>query len=266
MKELDREPVAGKFIKLVEIMDRLRGEKGCPWDKEQNYKTLTPYIIEEAYEVVEAIEEGNFRKLSEELGDLMLQIIFQSRIAMENGEFTIEDVLDSINRKLIRRHPHIFGDVQVETAQQVANNWEEIKLREKNDEPRESLMDGIPEGMPALLFARRLQERAAQVGFDWENVEQVIDKAEEEIGEIREAIRVKDREKIKDELGDLFFVLVNISRWMNINPEETLRHTSKKFIKRFKHIEETAKKLGRNLSEMGLYEMEEIWQRAKRVN
>jgi tetrapyrrole methylase family protein / MazG family protein len=252
-----------KFKELVEIMDTLRAEGGCPWDREQDHKSLVPYLIEEAYEVIESIEEGSPEKLREELGDLLLQIVFHSRIAKESGQFEIGGVLDSINEKLIRRHPHIFGDAIAETSEQVLKNWEEIKLREKGGRKRESLMDGIPIDMPALLYARRLQERAAQVGFDWESVGGVIEKLREEIEELGEATKKADREMVMDELGDLFFALVNVGRWMDINPEEALRQTSKKFVRRFKHIEKTAKTQGRALSEMSLDEMEAIWQGAK---
>jgi tetrapyrrole methylase family protein/MazG family protein len=261
----ENEAYTDKFKRLVEIMATLRGDKGCPWDKEQNHKTLMPYVIEEAYEVIDAIEEGEPKKLAEELGDLTLQVVFQAQVAEEAGEFTISDVLDSINDKLIRRHPHIFGDVTAETAQQVVKNWEEIKLKEKGTTLRTSLLDGIPGGLPALLYARRLQERAAGVGFDWENIDGVMEKLEEEVQELHQAIRSKEIDKIEDELGDLLFVLVNVGRWMNINPEEALRRTSKKFVKRFKHIEETAKKQEKNLSDMDLYEMEDIWQNAKNI-
>lgn len=252
-----------KFRKLVEIMDTLRGENGCPWDREQGHRSLMPYVIEEAYEVVEAIEEDDMEKLCEELGDLMLQIVFQARIAKEEGNFTIADVLNSINNKLIRRHPHIFGDVSVKNSAEVVKNWEEIKLKEKGVTRRSSLLDGIPFSMPALLHARRLQQRAAEVGFDWENIDGVLEKAEEEIEELREAVKTDNKEKIADELGDLLFVLVNLGRWLKINPEEALRNTSRKFIRRFRHIEKTAQKMNKDLSEMGLYEMEDIWQDAK---
>jgi tetrapyrrole methylase family protein / MazG family protein len=252
-----------KFKRLVEIMATLRGDKGCPWDKQQDHRTLMPYVIEEAYEVIEAIEEEKSDKIAEELGDLLLQIVFQAQVAKDNGEFTIAEVLDHINDKLIRRHPHIFGDVKADTPDQVLKNWEEIKLKEKGATMRKSLLDGIPSTLPALLYARRLQERAAGVGFDWESVDGVLEKAEEEIQEMREAIKTGDKEKITDELGDLLFVLVNVGRWLEINPEESLRKTSKKFIRRFSHIEQKAKLIGKDLSEMDLYEMEDIWQSSK---
>jgi tetrapyrrole methylase family protein / MazG family protein len=254
-----------KFQRLVNIMAILRGDKGCPWDKQQDHRTLMPYVIEEAYEVIEAIEEGKPDRIAEELGDLMLQIVFQAQVAYDNGEFSISDVLDYINDKLIRRHPHIFGEVEASTPGEVIRNWEEIKLKEKGATMRKSLLDGIPTALPALLYARRLQERAAGVGFDWETVDGVLEKAEEEVEELREAIKSGDRDKITDELGDLLFVLVNVGRWLEVNPEEALRKTSKKFIRRFSHIEQKAKMLGKNLSEMDLYEMEDIWQSSKEL-
>ena len=260
----NNEKYAEKFVKLLDIMDRLRGENGCPWDLEQDHKTLLPYIVEETYETVEAIEDECPHKLSEELGDVMLQIVFHSRIGKETGTFDVGDVLDSINEKMIRRHPHIFGDTKVNSSKEVLQNWEEIKLKEKSHTKRESLMDGVPRDLPALLKARRLQERAAQVGFDWPEIDGVIDKIEEEIGELRGALRTKDRDKIMDELGDLLFALVNVGRWLSINPEEALRHTSKKFIRRFKYIENFAKENKMDLNKMDVWDMEEIWKDAKK--
>ena len=255
---------AEKFIKLLDIMDKLRGENGCPWDLEQDHKTLLPYIVEETYETVEAIEEENPNKIAEELGDVMLQIVFHSRLGKESGDFNVGDVLDSINNKMIRRHPHIFGDVKVNNSREVLQNWEEIKMKEKGTTPRKSLLDGIPRELPALLKAKRLQERAAEVGFDWPEIDGVVDKIEEEIGELREALQTKEKEKITDEMGDLLFALVNIGRWMNINPEEALRRTNKKFIRRFKYIENYARENNLDLNEMDVWAMEEIWQESKR--
>jgi len=255
---------AKKFEKLLDIMDTLRGKNGCPWDLEQDHQTLMPYLLEETYEALEAIEDKKPPKIAEELGDIMLQIVFHSRVAKESNDFTIGDVLDSINSKMIRRHPHIFGDVKVNSSEEVVKNWEEIKLREKSHTPRKSLMDGIPRDLPALLHARRLQERASEVGFDWPDINGVMEKCLEEAKELREAIKQDDREKMTDELGDLLFALVNVGRWYGINPEEALRKTGKKFIRRFRHIERTARKSKRNLSDMTIWEMEEIWQSSKK--
>lgn len=258
------EKAAGEFRKLLEIMDRLRGKDGCPWDLQQDHHSLMPYLIEETYEVIEAIDEGVPERIAEELGDLTLQIVFHARLGKEEGTFDAGDVMDSINRKMIRRHPHIFGDVKADTPEDVLKNWEEIKLKEKGVRPRKSLLDGIPRSLPALLHSRRLQERAAEVGFDWEDVDGVIDKFEEEAEEMRDAIKSGDRDKMTDELGDLLFALVNVGRWLGINPEEALRRTGAKFTRRFQQIEKAARQNGKKLSDMGLYEMEEIWQASKK--
>ncbi len=252
-----------QFQRLLDIMARLRGDEGCPWDMEQDHRSLQPYLIEEAFEVIETIEEGNPQRLCEELGDLLLQIVFHSRIAQEKGDFDIEDVCRAISNKLIRRHPHIFGNVTVSDSREVLKNWEEIKMQEKAGKPRRSLLEGIPKSMPALLYARRLQERAAQVGFDWPDVDGVLDKVAEEIEELREALNEGDKEHASREMGDLLFALVNISRWINANPEEALRNTAGKFIRRFGHIEDEARNRQQKLSEMSLDQMEEIWQDSK---
>lgn len=256
---------ACKFAKLLNIMDILRGAEGCPWDKEQNHKTLMPYLIEEAYEVIEALEENNPQRIAEELGDLTLQIVFHSRIGKEEKTFSANDVLESINDKMIRRHPHIFGNTKVSTADEVLKNWEEIKLQEKGCKKRTSLMDGIPRSLPALLYSRRLQERAAESGFDWDNIEGVLEKCDEETQELKHAIKLKDHNKIEEELGDLLFAWVNAARWFNINPEQALRKTGDKFIRRFKYIEKQAEEKGLKLSQMTLDEMEEIWQDSKKL-
>ena len=242
-------------------MERLRGEKGCPWDREQTRDSLKPYIIEEAYEVVEAIEEGDPAKIREELGDLLFQIVFQCQIAMESGEFRFSDVVRNIGEKMIARHPHVFGNAEYKTTDEVLVHWEEQKKRE--GKLRESILEGVPRSMPALLRARRLQDRAAKVGFDWEKAEDVFKKLDEELGEFREALEAKDRNRMEDELGDIFFMLVNISRFIGVNPEDALRRTISKFIHRFRHIEMKAAEQGRKLSEMTLSEMDRLWDEAK---
>ena len=246
---------------LLKIMERLRGEKGCPWDREQTRDSLKPYIIEEAYEVVEAIEEGDPAKIREELGDLLFQIVFQCQIAMESGEFRFSDVVRNIGEKMIARHPHVFGNAEYKTTDEVLVHWEEQKKRE--GKLRESILEGVPRSMPALLRARRLQDRAAKVGFDWEKAEDVFKKLDEELGEFREALEAKDRNRMEDELGDIFFMLVNISRFIGVNPEDALRRTISKFIHRFRHIEMKAAEQGRKLSEMTLSEMDRLWDEAK---
>lgn len=249
--------------KLVELMSTLRSPCGCPWDKEQTRNSLTPFLIEEAYEVVEAIEGGNPRELKDELGDLLFQIIFHCQIAKERGEFDLYDVAEHSHAKMISRHPHVFGDVQLETSADVLANWEEIKKKEENRK-RSSMLEGLPKELPALLKAHRVQDKAARVGFDWERLDQVIDKVEEEVGEFRETLHTKDPDRMEDELGDVFFSLVNVSRFIGVNPEEALRKTVSKFIHRFKYIEEKAAESGRNLSDMTLEEMDRLWDEAKK--
>src|SRR5208337_4540432 len=198
------------FQNLLDIMAVLRGEDGCPWDREQTRESLTPYLVEETYEVIEAIEENSPQKIKEELGDLLFQIVFHCQIAKERGEFSMEDVIDDISRKMIGRHPHVFGDANYETSEQVLKQWEERKREEGKN--RESILEGIPKELPSLLKAHRIQSRAARVGFDWNNVEDVVEKLDEELSEFRDALEQKDRAAIEDELGDVFFSLVNISR------------------------------------------------------
>jgi tetrapyrrole methylase family protein/MazG family protein len=250
------------FQELLKIMEKLRGEKGCPWDREQTRDSLKPYIIEEAYELVEAIEEGDSLKIKEELGDLLFQIVFQCQIAKEAEEFSFSDVVRKIGEKMIARHPHVFGDAKYKTKDEVLVHWEEQKKRE--GKMRESILEGVPKALPALLRARRLQDRAAGVGFDWERAEDVFKKLDEELGEFKAALEAKNRDEIEDELGDIFFMLVNISRFIHVNPEDALRRTISKFIHRFRHIEMKAAEQGRKLSEMTLSEMDRLWDEAKR--
>jgi tetrapyrrole methylase family protein/MazG family protein len=249
------------FQELLKIMERLRGEKGCPWDREQTRDSLKPYIIEEAYELVEAIEEGDPSKIKEELGDLLFQIVFQCQIAKEVNEFRFSDVVRNIGEKMVARHPHVFGNAEYKTTDAVLVHWEEQKKRE--GKMRESILEGVPKALPALLRARRLQDRAAGVGFDWERAEDVFKKLDEELGEFKEALEAKNRDEIEDELGDIFFMLVNISRFIGVNPEDALRRTISKFIHRFRHIEMKAAEQGRKLSEMTLSEMDRLWDEAK---
>jgi tetrapyrrole methylase family protein/MazG family protein len=247
---------------LIKIMSTLRGEKGCPWDKEQTRESLKPFIVEEAYEVLEAIDERDPEAIKEELGDLLFQIVFQCQIAKERGEFDMSDILEKIGSKMITRHPHVFGDADYRTSEEVLVHWEAHKKREGKQ--RESLLDGVPKTLPSLLRAHRLQDRASRVGFDWEKVEDVLQKFEEELEEFRSALEGKKEDEIEDELGDIFFVLVNISRFVGINPEDALRKTISKFISRFRHIEIAAADMGKSLSDMTLAEMDELWDEAKR--
>lgn len=250
------------FHDLVKIMGMLRGEKGCPWDKEQTRKSLKPYIVEEAYELIEAIEENDPDKICEELGDLLFQIVFQCQLAKERNEFTINDVIEKISKKMIERHPHVFGHADYKTSDEVIVHWEEQKKLE--GKMRESILEGVPESMPSLLRANRLQDRAAQVGFDWKKVEDVLKKLDEELKEFKDAIKTKRLEKIEEELGDILFMLVNVSRFIGINAEDALRKTIHKFISRFRYIEINASRQGKPLSDMTLDEMDRLWDDAKK--
>jgi tetrapyrrole methylase family protein/MazG family protein len=251
-----------RFDELLDIMSALRGEKGCPWDKEQTRESLKPFIVEEAYEVLEAIDEKDPEAIKEELGDLLFQIVFQCQVAKERGEFEMSDVITGIGEKMIARHPHVFGDADYKTPAEVLVHWEAQKKKEGKQ--RESLLDGVPKTMPSLLRAHRLQDRASRVGFDWEKVENVLKKLEEELQEFRDALSSKRQGEIEDELGDIFFVLVNISRFVGINPEDALRKTISKFISRFRYIEMTAAEEGKKLSDMTLAEMDALWDEAKK--
>ena len=250
------------FDDLVEIMRKLRSPEGCPWDREQTHESLVPYLIEETYEVVDAITKRDYENLREELGDLLLQVVFHSQIASEEGKFTIDDVVDGICKKLIFRHPHVFGDRDdIKTSEDVLEKWEEFKKKE--GKKRESLLDGIPESLPALDYALKLQKRAAKVGFDWKDFEGIKEKLLEEIEEVEESYRKGNREKIEEEVGDLLFMVVNLARALNVNPEIALRKANQKFVRRFSYIEKKAREKGKSLEEMSLEEMEELWQEAK---
>jgi tetrapyrrole methylase family protein/MazG family protein len=251
------------FSQLVKLMAQLRSPAGCPWDREQTPQSLKPFLIEECYEVIEALDEGSPDKVKEELGDLLFQIIFHARIAEEQGAFTIQDVVSSIVDKMTRRHPHVFGEEKVSTSGEVLANWEEIKKKEKTHQERTSILDGVPQGMPALLRAHGIQKRAARVGFDWAHLNEALPKLDEELAEFKESLKTKDAAAIEEELGDIFFMLVNISRFLEINPENALRKTISKFIHRFRYIEENAAEAGRSLNEMTLDEMEKLWQESK---
>ncbi|HSB79266.1 MAG TPA: nucleoside triphosphate pyrophosphohydrolase [Candidatus Methylomirabilis sp.] len=252
------------FTELVEIMARLRGENGCPWDREQTSESIKPYLVEETYEVLEAIDEQDPAKLREELGDLMLQIVFHAQMAEEAGTFSIADVLAGINDKLRRRHPHVFGDVKAETAQEVLFNWEQIKKAERQKaQGKASLLDGVPRELPALLRAHRLQEKASRVGFDWKVAHEVLVKVEEEFAELRAAMEGQAVEQVEAELGDLLFSLVNLSRFLAVNPEEALRKTIARFIARFRYIEEELSRRGRSLRQATLQELDALWSEAK---
>ena len=254
-----------KFQKLVEIMARLRAPGGCPWDREQTFDSIKPYTLEETYEVLDAIDRRDWPGLSEELGDFLLQAVFYAEIAEEAGHFTIGDALDAINAKLVRRHPHVFGEETAQTAGDVTRIWGEVKAAEKKKEGRaEGLLDSAPRSLPALMEAQQLTSRAAGVGFDWQNAEQVIEKLHEELAEFGEARRSDSPAQLEEELGDLMFVLVNLARFVKVDAEQALRKTNAKFRSRFGHIERRLAEQGRKLQDASIDEMEELWEEAKR--
>lgn len=245
------------FERLVKIMDELR-EK-CPWDRKQTIDSLRQMTLEETYELTDAITEHNWQHIKEELGDLLLHIVFYAKIGREQNQFTLTEVIEGICEKLIARHPHIYGDVQVENDEDVKRNWEKLKLKEG----KKSVLSGVPKALPALVKAMRLQEKAKQVGFEWDNREQVWDKVKEEEAELQEAIRLNDQQQIEEEYGDLLFSMVNFARFLNIDAENALELTNKKFISRFTKMETKAMEKGQNLQHMSLAEMDAIWNEIK---
>jgi tetrapyrrole methylase family protein/MazG family protein len=261
LKRFWRMKLSEKFDKLVEIMEILRSEKGCPWDRVQNHDTLKRYLLEETYELIEAIENKDPKSIKEELGDLILQIVFHSQIAKEQGNFDINDVIDSIIQKMIGRHPHVFGEAEFKTPEEVLNQWDERKKEE--GKLGSSILEGIPLALPSLLKAYKIQSRVAKVGFDWDNVDGVIDKIKEELKEVQEAIKIGEKIKIEEEIGDLLFSLVNLARFLRIDPETALRKTNRKFEKRFKRLEKLAQQKGKSLKDMTLSEMDSLWEEIK---
>jgi MazG family protein len=253
-------------------MARLRAPGGCPWDREQTYESLAPYLLEEAFESFDAIQDaaaGEPENLREELGDLLLQIIFHSQIAEERGDFTIEDVCAAITKKMILRHPHVFSDKKLDTASEVLNNWDELKRAEreitkKEEKPKDSILDEVPLAFPGLIEANKLTRKAAKVGFDWENTELIFDKLNEEIEELKAEMRENDNKRIEEEIGDLLFVVVNLARKLNVEPETALKKTNRKFRRRFKFIESELKKRAKSFEESSLEEMDELWNAAKK--
>ncbi len=250
------------FDSLIKIMETLRGPQGCPWDKEQTRETLKPFLVEELYELLEALDEDDPEKIKEELGDLLFQIVFHCHLSGENGEFDIRDVVNNISDKMVRRHPHVFGSADLMTSEDVLVLWEEHKKKEGKE--RESVLDGVPRALPALYRAQRLQDKASRVGFDWDRIEDVFKKLDEELDELRAALDKKDQRAIEDEMGDIFFVLVRISNFAGVTPEDALRKTTSKFTNRFKHIEMRASEQGRRLSDMTLEEMDVLWEESKK--
>ena len=255
-----------KFQLLVDLMARLRAPGGCPWDREQTFETIKPFLLEETYEVMDAIDARNWPGLADELGDLLLQAVFFSQMASEETLFTIDDALDAITQKLIRRHPHVFGDETAQTEGDVRKRWSEIKAEEKRTkgDVDKTLLGSVPRSLPALVEAQQLTARAAQVGFDWENADQVLDKLHEELDEFHEARRHASRQELEDELGDLLFVLVNLARFVKVDPEQALRSTNAKFRRRFGYVEQKLAERGKSALESSVAEMESLWQEAKR--
>lgn len=246
------------FERLLNIMDDLR-EK-CPWDKKQTIQSLRKLTIEETYELSEAIIDEDYKGIREELGDVMLHLVFYSKIASETNEFDITDVLNTVCDKLIHRHPHIYGDVQVADEEEVKQNWEKLKLKEG----KKSILEGVPKGLPSMVKAQRVQDKVKQVGFDWEEASQVTDKIYEELGELEEAVATKDAQQIENEMGDVLFAVINYARLLNLDAEKSLEMTNKKFIKRFQWMEQYAEKQGVKITDMNISQLEEWWQLAKK--
>lgn len=255
---IDKQTQLQSFEKLLHIMDELREQ--CPWDKKQTMQTLRHLTIEETYELGDAILDNNLEEIKKELGDLLLHIVFYARIGSETNSFDIADVCDEICKKLIHRHPHIYGDVTVKDEAEVKQNWEKLKLQEG----KKSVLEGVPKGLPALVKASRIQDKAKAVGFDWENSEQVWEKVQEEMQEFKDEVDAKNQEKMEAEFGDVLFSLINYARFLDINPEDALERTNKKFIKRFQYLESKADELGKPLMDMTLAEMDVFWNEAKK--
>ncbi len=255
---------SGKLERLIDIMKLLRSEEGCPWDREQTHESLKKYLIEETYEYLEVVDLKDKTRMCEELGDVLLQIVFHSRIAEENGDFNIEDVINGVCEKMIHRHPHVFGDVSAETSSQVLKNWEEIKKKEKGVTDQTSVLQDVPKNLPALMRSYKVQQKAAQVGFDWTNTEDVFAKIREEIDELEAEYKNNSKSGMLDELGDVLFSIVNLSRFLKVHPELSLTQSTNKFINRFEYIEKQAAEEGKKLNEMSLDEMETLWVKAKK--
>lgn len=259
-----------EFQELVELVRRLRDPGGCPWDREQTLESLRPMIVEEAYEVVEAIDADDPAKLADELGDLLFQVVFAAKIAQDRGVFEIRNVVGAIHSKMVRRHPHVFGDAVMETADDVLKNWDELKRTERKaagkDHPK-GLLDSVSGHLPALLEAHSLTDRASRVGFDWPSLEPVLEKLEEELGELREEIAAeeRDRARVEDEVGDLLFAAVNVARQLGVDPETALKRSNRKFRRRFAHVERGLEGQGRSTKEATLDEMDALWDEAKRA-
>ena len=256
---MNTEPYNRSLSRLVQVMDELRDK--CPWDKKQTIQSLRPQSIEELYELADAITDENWQGIKEELGDILLHIVFYAKISKEQQQFDLGDVIESVCNKLVARHPHIYESVQVKDDAEVKQNWEKLKLKEG----RKSVLSGVPNALPAIVKAWRLQDKAKQVGFEWDNKEQVYEKVEEELAELKQAISNQSQDEIEDEFGDVLFSLVNYSRFLNVDPESALDKTNRKFKSRFQKMEEMAEQAGRKLHDMSLTEMDELWNIAKKM-
>ena len=254
--------VGKKFEELVEIVEKLRAPDGCPWDREQTNQSLLPYFIEEVYELIESVDEENWDTVKEELGDLLLHVVFQASLGEDKGKFKLADSLTNMNEKLVRRHPHVFGDAKADAAFHAKQNWEAQKHKEKG---RKSRLDGVPKNLPALVRAQRLQQKASYAGFDWDEVEQVWDKVHEEIQELKDAQSNEAKDHIAEEIGDVLFAVVNLARYLDIPAEDALRKTNQKFTSRFSKVEEGIKAQGKELEDVTLEEMDAIWEMAKKI-
>jgi MazG family protein len=255
-----------KFAQLVEVMARLRAPGGCPWDQKQTFETIKPYLLEESYEVIDAIDREDWRGLEEELGDLLLQPVFFAEMAAQRGLFTVADSLDAINQKLVRRHPHVFGDAQADTPEEVLTRWNEIKKQEKAQQglpAASSVLDGVPRNLPALMEADKVSKKAAGLGFDWPDINGVIDKVREEAEELARARETQDPKEVEHELGDLLFTIVNLARFLQVDPEQALRKSTSRFRQRFSHVEQRAAESGKPFEDTKLEQMEAWWQEAK---
>lgn len=253
-----------KFLRLIEIVRKLRSPEGCPWDREQNLYSIKNDFLEEAYELVDALDNKDIPNIREELGDVIFHVVFHSVMAEEEGKFNISEVLDEVSEKLVRRHPHVFGELTLNNSGEVVEKWEEIKAEEKKDKPQKSILDSVPASLPALQKCLKMQKKVKKVGFDWNNLSDCMDKVDEEYGEFKEAIESGDKKEIEHELGDVFFTLVNLSRFLKIDPDEALRKANNRFTYRFGYIEERLNESGSSLEEATLDEMEELWQEAKK--
>ncbi|MDQ1273518.1 MAG: tetrapyrrole methylase family protein / MazG family protein [Planctomycetota bacterium] len=251
------------FQDLIELMRKLRSKDGCPWDKEQSHASLKPHLVEETYEVIDAIDSGDPDKIKEELADLFFHIVFHCQIAKEKGAFDIGDVMALCLDKMTRRHPHVFGDASAATPEEVIRQWEEIKKKEKGNEDRKSVVDGLPRHLPALQKAQKLQKKVAKVGFDWTNIQDVIAKVDEELGEVKEAIQENKPENIEEEVGDLLFSVVNLARFLKLDTENVLHKTIYKFVDRFKRVETELASMGKDIEKCTLEEMDTVWNKVK---